>query len=268
MVNSIYDFIESKEIREYFQSIDFFNKTNDISLDFDVIYNSILPIDIKLDFLKELIKNRNGCQEDIIIVKKYIEYSEEVLSLIYNNSDIIFCISQDKYKVGNDYRIDTSSSFEFYYSLNDIMDNYNKYPGDENDLYNINILLPKKYNKKQYNDPDKIGLNLAYFNKELKIYNIYFGDYFDEDLNYDLGFRYPLPFKNGEEVVLWNKFLDKPIYGKINSELDPLNCWYHFLEDENGETIEDLSYNDIIGFPGSVFDSLYSKEYFKNSGVV
>ena len=59
--------------------------------------------------------------------------------------------------------------------------------------------------------------------------------------------------------------MNKPIYGVLHSELDQMNCWYHFLDDKNEKPLKDLSYNMICEFPGCVFDSLYSKEYFVNN---
>ena len=54
--------------------------------------------------------------------------------------------------------------------------------------------------------------------------------------------RHPYPFKSDEKLKIKTPIMDKPVYGKLNSELDGNGCWYHFFEGENGEYV-DLSYS-------------------------
>lgn len=44
------------------------------------------------------------------------------------------------------------------------------------------------------------------------------------------GFQYhPLPFENGCRLKFRLPFMDEPVYGTLESELDGNGCWYHFL---------------------------------------
>jgi len=40
---------------------------------------------------------------------------------------------------------------------------------------------------------------------------------------------HPLPFENGSRLKLQLPFMEKPVYGTLESELDGNGCWYHFL---------------------------------------
>lgn len=51
-----------------------------------------------------------------------------------------------------------------------------------------------------------------------------------EFFNYTGGMQYhPLPFENGCRLKFRLPFMDEPVYGTLESELDGNGCWYHFL---------------------------------------
>lgn len=41
--------------------------------------------------------------------------------------------------------------------------------------------------------------------------------------------HHPLPFENGCRLKLQLPFMKEPFYGTLESEMDGLGCWYHFL---------------------------------------
>lgn len=55
-------------------------------------------------------------------------------------------------------------------------------------------------------------------------------------------------------------FMDKSLYGILESEIDGNGCWYHFLN-VNGYPEIDLSYYTISFLKGmSIFDWLYPSD--------
>lgn len=46
--------------------------------------------------------------------------------------------------------------------------------------------------------------------------------------------HHPLPFENGCRLKLQLPFMEEPFYGTLQSELDGLGCWYHFLRFKDG----------------------------------
>lgn len=259
---NICNFIRSKEIRDYFNQIKYFDNCN-IMDKFEIIIRSLIPIDIKIIAIRKLLETENGSDEDINNIKHYIDKSTELLDIIYNNEDIIFSINECKYKVV-DNSIEREWTDNYYsYSFDEIIEMYNGCWEDcwelglgYNRIYLLDVIFPKKYNN---DNPDKIFALLTFFNGKLKIYTI---KDWTEDKYLFLHSRYPLPFE--KDIVLYNAFLDKPLYGIIENELDGNNCWYHFCY--FGDKCIDVSNNSMnYGMYGliSVFDSLYSKEYFE-----
>lgn len=263
MRDYIYNFIKSKEIREYFKEL---NLLDDNLFAFKVITESFSSINKKLQVLGKLkYYSKNNEEKDII--NNYTEAVKLSLEELYNNKDLILSLSSAKYDIINNTIHEDFRSPEYYYSFKDIQKLYDDADPD-NCIYWIEVLYPQSEDKK-FTSPDILTFELSYFNGKLEIFNIYFDQWleykFNKEIDYSIDKRYPLPFKNEEDVVLFNRFINKPIYGKLNSEMDQMNCWYHFLDDKDGNTIKDLSYNIFYRFPGCVFDSLYSKEYFINN---
>ena len=266
---NIYNFIRSDEIRDYLEKEDYFKE--DVSLKFKTILYSLVPLDIKLEAYKKLVENRIGSKEDIDNIQKYIEQIEEVFDIIKhpNFYYAIFCYYENEFKNRGLYYQDIeicSGEHEYTYNFDEIYEVYDQF---NNNKYTITVdILSSKYClNNQFEKPCKISVDFAYFNHKLKPYNIYFHDhekYKADDSNY---IRYPLPFKNGDSVVLYNIFMERPIYGIIENELDGNNCWYHFLRyGELKDDYFDIGYNYIYGAFNNftIFDSLYSKEYFDN----
>ncbi|MBD5487100.1 MAG: hypothetical protein HDR18_16540 [Lachnospiraceae bacterium] len=64
-------------------------------------------------------------------------------------------------------------------------------------------------------------------------------------MDYTGGWQYhPLPFENGCRLKFQLPFMDEPVYGTLESELDGNGCWYHFLylDDVDGK-----GYSDSLG---------------------
>ncbi len=40
---------------------------------------------------------------------------------------------------------------------------------------------------------------------------------------------HPLPFASGSRLKFQLPFMEEPVYGTLESELDGNDCWYHFL---------------------------------------
>lgn len=264
---NIYNFIRSDEIRDYLKKVDYFKE--DVSLKFKTILYSLVPLDIKLEAYKKLVENRIGSKEDINNIQKYIEQVEEAFDIIKHPAfyHAIFCYYENEFKNRGLYYqvIETySSEYEYTYKFDDVYEVYGEFDYNKYTI-TVDILSSKYYFSDQFERPCKISIDFAYFNHKLKPYNIYFYDYNvykADDNNY---IRYPLPFKNGDSVVLYNIFMERPIYGIIESELDGNNCWYHFLR--YGGSKDDYFNIDNNDIPGAfrnftIFDSLYSKEYF------
>lgn len=264
---NIYNFIRSDEIREYLKKEDYFKE--DISLKFKTILYSLVPLGIKLEAYKKLVEKRIGTKEDINNIQKYIEQVEEATDIIKHPIfyHAIFCYYENEFKNKGLYYQDIelcSGEYEYTYNFDEIFEVYDQFNNNKYTI-TVDILSSKYYFNDKFEKPCKISIDFAYFNHKLKPYNIYFHDpivYKVDDNNY---IRYPLPFKNGDSVVLYNIFMERPIYGIIESELDGNNCWYHFLRYGASKfDYFDIDNNDIPGaFRNfTIFDSLYSKEYF------
>ena len=262
MKDYIYDFIKSKEIKEYFKEL---NLLDDNLFAFKIITESFSPINEKLQALEKL-KSCSKDNEEKEIINNYIEAVKLSLEELYNK-DLILSLNSAKYNIINNDIYEEFRSPEYYYLFEELQNMYNDNDPDDC-IYWIDVLYPRSKDKK-LESPDILTFELAYFNDRLEVFNIYFDQWleykFNKEIDYCIHERYPLPFKDNENVVLFNRFINKPIYGKLNSEMDLANCWYHFLDDKDGNTIKDLSYNMIYKFPGCTFDSLYSKEYFEKN---
>lgn len=60
--------------------------------------------------------------------------------------------------------------------------------------------------------------------------------------------NHPLPFENGSRLKLQLPFMENPVYGTLESELDGFGCWYHFLYcegDRDYSSLVDLTNTEI-----------------------
>lgn len=256
--DDVYSIIRSPEIRDYYRRKDVFGIFEKEQL----ILHSYTSIQKKAALLEQLLKTGNKQERRKIsemcrVFRDYIDriYHPSVRTVFLLESSRMIWDGEegsiDTMKYGLDGAYETIE--ELIASMADLCS------GCE-DEYCADVTVLEVPQGKKAVTP--FGFSLFWIDGKWEIKDLHLGYGFEElrvqGFHKDTenrfgdccGGHHPLPFENGCRLKLQLPFMKEPFYGTLESELDGLGCWYHFLYyiDErpcNGTGYVDLTWWEI-----------------------
>ena len=267
----IYSFMRSAEIRDYMRENKRFSTDDKIQL----ILQSLNPFDVKLkalQILSEDIVSTTECERAAIC--GLIGYYKTALAEFNNPEKPAVYVLHENRAVSespaNAYKRThlRCGSYDFYGDLQEIFRDYGDRQEQWEEGFHSTVDIDLVYAGIPNGENNPISCTAAYFDGRLSVFDVSVTDswaaskgfgYLRELREAQLD-RYSLPFPSFSRVRLQTPFMDEPVCGILESNMDGGGCWYHFFHPDIGDDM-DLSYHLIDWNCGeTVFDCLTSDD--------
>lgn len=227
----VYSVIRSAEIKDYFQKNDcmgFFGKEQ-------IILHSYTSIQQKAEMLRRL--SHTGSEKDNKLVEEmYRVYSKYIETIYHPAVRTVFILECKEWRL-DDCLIDNNNSLvDVFDTVDELVAEIKRiYGGEEKKASAYVTVLQVPQDRKV-----KVAFKFTMFwidgKWEIKDLCVNDEELEMQEISEDTIHRFcnsslyhPLPFENGCRLKLQLPFMERPVYGTLESELDGNGCWYHFL---------------------------------------
>ncbi len=227
----VYSVIRSAEIRDYYRKKGVFTIFEKEQL----ILHSFIPVQQKTDMLRRLSKV-GSVEESCRIDEMCRLYSAYIDMVHYPAVRTVFILECNEWSQDGS-RIDAGTwGVEAYDTVSEITGEMDRIYGGMETKANacVTVLHVPQDGKVK----EAFQFTIFWIDGKWEIKDLYVEDRELEmqGVSKDTIYRYgddslyhPLPFESGSRLKLQLPFMERPIYGILESELDGNGCWYHFL---------------------------------------
>ncbi|MCM1123522.1 MAG: hypothetical protein NC416_13145 [Eubacterium sp.] len=258
-VTDVYSLIRSAEIRDYYRREDILGIFEKEAL----ILHSYISVQRKAAMLKQLSETGNE-EEKSKIGEMYRVYSKYIDMICHPQVRTLFLLESNKWRwEGDEMYCDTCGLDGAYDTLEEVME-YTEMYQEEGPSISMDVTVLHVPQDTKVREVFQFTIFWIDGTWEIRDFIIASEELERQGISEDtidrylyFGLYHPLPFENGSRLKLKLPFMEEPVYGILESELDGNGCWYHFLysEGESSEILGDMTrveIDDISGY--SSFD--------------
>lgn len=232
----VYSLIRSAEIRDYYRRENVCDNWEKKAI---LIQHGYIPVQQKAAMLRQL--SRTGTVEEKRLTEEMCLIYSQYIDMVYHPSvRTLFVVeSTTLWWDAVAGRIDDNLSLGgVYESLDEVIAQMEEFCGNKREKARARVTVlhvPPDEKVKEVFQFDLFWIDGKW---EIKKFSINDGALRTQGINDDAidffdyagGCQYhPLPFENGCRLKFRLPFMDEPVYGTLESELDGNGCWYHFL---------------------------------------
>ena len=231
----IYSIIRSAEIRDYYRRENVCDNWEKKAL---LIQHGYISVQQKAAMLRQLsgtgTEEENRLTEEICLI--YSQYNDMIYSPSVRTLFVVESATLWWDEVRGSFE-DNLGLDSVYESLDEVIAHMEELFGEERERAHARVTVlhvPPDEKVKEVFQFDLFWMNTKW---EIKLFSVDDDELKSQGISDDVielfrfgGWQYhPLPFENGCRLRFRLPFMDEPVYGTLESELDGNGCWYHFL---------------------------------------